>query len=254
MQRWLILLLIAPLFLQTSCRQKKSTGTLQRTQSTTPFWAVWVGSPTIAVRSCEKFSISLRNGITEAQTLEGMNFALSSSQNSRFYEDPYCTHPITEAHIAKDEARVSVYFLADNGGTYNLTAAPVGVAFPPASFLVNVNGRAFLESSTEQVDFGTVTVGESKIITVTLTNNGTSSANDLQQGLPLMVAPFRFSGNAYPGLGGSCGGKLEEEESCTLNLEYAPEETGVDTGMLVINFSDDLTASSVTLHLNGVGG
>ncbi len=251
MQKWVVPLLISTFIFHTSCRQKRNNGDLQRSKNTTPYWAIWIGNPTLAVRSCEKYILALRNGLTEAQTLEDMVFTLNSSVGSKFYEDPYCIHPKSELTIAKDQSRVAVYFLADYGGDYSIAASPTEAAFPPASMIVSVNGSSTLEPSEDLLNFGTVKVGENKIMTVTLTNTGTDTADNIQQGVPLIVSPFRFSGNAYPGTEGDCSGSLEAGESCQLALEYAPDEVGNESQVLTLNFSDEVTSRSIQIDLVG---
>ena len=52
----------------------------------------------------------------------------------------------------------------------------------------------------------------------------------------ILNAHFRFVGNAYPGVGGTCAKTLEPRSTCTVKLRFSPQSEGLKRGLVRINY------------------
>jgi hypothetical protein len=81
-----------------------------------------------------------------------------------------------------------------------------------------------VDANTNSLDFGSVTVGQTKTLTLSFINTGSTNAT-LPSTFGAVVAPFAFAGGAYPGTGGTCtaaGSITGSGGSCTVVITYSP--------------------------------
>ncbi len=52
----------------------------------------------------------------------------------------------------------------------------------------------------------------------------------------ILNAHFRFVGNAYPGLGGTCAKTLEPRSTCTVMMRFSPQSEGLKRGLVRVNY------------------
>jgi trimeric autotransporter adhesin len=108
--------------------------------------------------------------------------------------------------------------------------------------LVGTASVSTIALSPTALDFGTVNVGASETLTVSVTN--TSAA-------PVTFLGVSGSGD-YAGAQGTCpanGATLSAGSSCVLNVSFAPSTTGTRTGTL--SLSTDATQIPLTVSLTG---
>ncbi len=100
-------------------------------------------------------------------------------------------------------------------------------------------------------DFGSLSVGSSTQMTLTLTNSGQASATTIAaSGL---ASPFSFLGGAYPGTGGTCALTLAAGANCTLVVDFSPTATGALSGVINIDYNDGSLAQTLSYGVTGTG-
>jgi hypothetical protein len=106
-------------------------------------------------------------------------------------------------------------------------------------------------SDAPTYDFGSRVVGAKVEHVFTVTNAGGVPATALAA-TPL-VAPFSFSGGAFPGTGGSCGATLDAGASCTVAVTFSPAAAGASAGTLALGYGDGVATASASEGLTGTG-
>ncbi len=86
----------------------------------------------------------------------------------------------------------------------------------PASLAMSVAGA----TDAQNYDFGAVTQGQKKEVTIVVSNSGEESATTLNDAG--LEAPFSLKGGTFPGTGGTCTDTLAGGASCNVVIEYAP--------------------------------
>lgn len=113
----------------------------------------------------------------------------------------------------------------------------------------NPPGEAAFGFSTGSLDFGSVGVGGNSMQSVTVTNYGDAPGN---------LPPFSLTGAGFMVSGGTCTGgmELDEDESCTVQVTFAPAAAGPASGVLGLGTQSTLRgfATSVSLAGTGVAG
>lgn len=115
-------------------------------------------------------------------------------------------------------------------------------ATPPAVLAIN-QGPTF--------NFGTVTSGQVKDQSFTVSNSGGSSASSMAA--VALAAPFSFKGGTYPGTGGTCGTDLAPAANCTIVVRFAPSAAAVSNATLRVNYNDGTAAKNTTRAMTGTG-
>lgn len=92
------------------------------------------------------------------------------------------------------------------------------------------------------LDFGTLTTGNSATRTVTLSNPGTASTT--LNGITSTGAEFAIQSN-------TCGASLAPGASCAVNISFAPSTTGVRSGALTV--ASSAPGSPISIALSGTG-
>ena len=121
------------------------------------------------------------------------------------------------------------------------TAAPVvpsaleSVPSPPPA---STAGR--LEAQPLRIDFGTVSVGTTRVASVVLSNSGEANAD---------IPPFLLEDDKTKEITieHQCPARLTPTESCTIELHFKPRETGLLNTRFNINRADD---SSIAITLS----
>jgi len=145
-------------------------------------------------------------------------------------------------------------------GTCTITVAfsPTSAGFKQATFQINSNdpdvpsytvylsGRGYTEPdisvSPPQLSFGTLAVGQTATLSLTVTNTG--SADLIISGVSSPALPFSITSNtcAYT--------TLEPSEACQLSIRFAPTAAGTYNSSISIN-SNDPGTPTVTVNLTG---
>lgn len=130
--------------------------------------------------------------------------------------------------------------VADSGSQFTVAVSDTSgtVTSNPATLTVKAAGQ--LTTNTTNLNYGTVTLGSSKILPVTLTNMGGSS---------ISISNVTLSGAGVTASGVSSGLILAAGSSAAMNVTFAPFASGNLTGTITI-FSD-ATNSTVTISLLG---
>lgn len=85
---------------------------------------------------------------------------------------------------------------------------------------LSLNGFAFaiLSPNISLVDFGTNVINTPKIVTVSIQNVGNHKASSMQGSFA--IDAFKFTGDNYPGLNGTCQNFLSPGEACILEIKF----------------------------------
>jgi hypothetical protein len=97
--------------------------------------------------------------------------------------------------------------------------------------------------------FGTVAVGGTMDKTLTLTNNGGTSATELWGSG--VAAPFSFKGGAFPGTGGTCSTTLAASATCTFIITFSPTTIATFNDTVDISYFDGVVYQSASRNLTG---
>ncbi|MCB9073113.1 MAG: choice-of-anchor D domain-containing protein, partial [Bdellovibrionaceae bacterium] len=100
-------------------------------------------------------------------------------------------------------------------------------------------------------DFGAAVIGTTVNYTFTVTNTGGIDATTIT-GTGL-VAPFTFTGGAYPGTGGTCGATLAAGANCAIVVSYSPTTLTTDTDTIQLNYYDGAVNQSAFRDVTGQG-
>jgi len=111
---------------------------------------------------------------------------------------------------------------------------------------------AMLEySNIDSNNFGKVMLAYSSYRTIHLKNIGekiaTFTANAFNNSF------FSYTGNAFPGLNGTCNLILEPEATCTIELKYTPMDIELNETILSINYFDAERNTTFEIPLYGEG-
>ena len=106
------------------------------------------------------------------------------------------------------------------------------------------------EIGTYGYGFGIVDSGSSAIVTLTLTNIGPLTAENISFGIPSSTINFNYTGGVFPGESGDCTSTLTPGSGCTIQLTYSPLSAD-DTDSIVINYDNGVSSNSFTINLGG---
>ncbi len=106
-------------------------------------------------------------------------------------------------------------------------------------------------STTTPHDFGSVSVGGSQSVTLSLMNSGQTTASSLTA--VALAAPFAYTGGSFPGTSGTCGFSLAAGSSCLLNLEFIPSIGGAFSETLSLTYDDGFNLLTLSKNLQGTG-
>ncbi len=98
-------------------------------------------------------------------------------------------------------------------------------------------------------DFGRTAPGESSTHLFEITNAGRGPASQIQ-GLALQ-SPFAYVGGLYPGTGGNCQDALVAGASCTVHVEFSPNQVGTFNNRLGLSYSDGANMREVFRNIFG---
>lgn len=109
---------------------------------------------------------------------------------------------------------------------------------------------AKVETSLANVDFGVHLITDSNDRTVIFTNTGDATAENIVWSNP--TSPFSYKGNAFPGLGGTCGSILEGGASCTMILSYSSNTAASHSEILTWNYKTPVTTANDNVNMVGL--
>jgi len=114
---------------------------------------------------------------------------------------------------------------------------------PGSPQTVNLTGTGtVVELNPTSLNFGSVTIGSSGVLTTTLTNVGSTF---------LSITSIIVTGSSEFSQTNTCGSGVGGGESCTITVTFRPTVAGSVTGD--VSISDDGGASPQTVPLSGVG-
>ena len=105
------------------------------------------------------------------------------------------------------------------------------------------------------IDFGTVKTDQIKSKEVFIKNIGLYKAEIKNHRQLLEHLNFKFVGNSWPGVNGTCGQDMiiEQNETCSIVIEFNPAEEGLQELESQLNYYNGFTDSSLDLSLKGIG-
>lgn len=116
--------------------------------------------------------------------------------------------------------------------------------------LVGVGGTsADLEANLGNFNLGLKELSTTTTQEIVITNSGDLIAEDISATLLNGSNNFSFKGGTYPGVGGTCGTRLNGKISCKVVLEYVAEIVGTHNDSLVLSYTNPETASTLTIPL-----
>lgn len=141
--------------------------------------------------------------------------------------------------------------------TINVTFKPVGVDTRSATLLITdaagTQTVGLTGSSTEvtlsptTLAFGSVTVGQTKMLTTTLTNTGSTVLSIVSPGITITgTASADYSQT------NTCGTSVPGGGNCSITVTFKPTKTGSRPGTLNINDNGGLSPQKVTLTGSGI--
>jgi len=140
---------------------------------------------------------------------------------------------------------ISINFAPTETGTIDGAITIIDNA-PNSPHIIGLSGTGLgqVTMSPASLNFGTVAIGGNSTLSVKVTNNTTSTVNNLT---------FAPSGDysAAPGSTSPCGGSLSSKSSCNENITFAPTQTGSVNGAVVI--TDSAANSPQVASLVGTG-
>jgi centrosomal CEP192-like protein/ASPM-SPD-2-Hydin domain-containing protein len=144
------------------------------------------------------------------------------------------------------QSNFNIVFSPKTAGTVSGSVSILSDASNSPS-VVSVSGAgmaatALLTSSASSLNFGSVSVGSNKMLSVTLANTGNSKVTMSNVGV---------SGSSYSASGVSAGLALAPGQTATLDLTFSPKTSGSLPGSITV--SSDATDSPATISLSGVG-
>ncbi|MEQ9131893.1 MAG: choice-of-anchor D domain-containing protein [Salinisphaeraceae bacterium] len=204
---------------------------------------------------------SIDFGVTEVQTTESRTVTVSNTGTANLtvgtVNPPAAPFGVTPSGdncsgrvlAGGSSCSVTVFFSpSDDGGFSDVLEIPSD----DRSVSVSVEGEAVLAASPAgeidpgEVDFGSVTVGQSEIRTVTVSNDGNAqlSINSLS-GLAL---PFSIMST-------NCGSGVAAGGSCSINVRFAPAVQGSSDDVLSVQTNDGVLTANVVGEgvVDGVG-
>ncbi len=138
---------------------------------------------------------------------------------------------------------IAILFTPTSAGTLRgtLSVASSATAQPLTAALSGVGTQPQLSVSPTSLNFGTVAVGSTSTLSLTLINSSSSPVDGLA-----------FSTTAGYSVASTCGiTTLNANSSCAVSVTFAPTASGVTTGTLTINSTDP--AAPLTVVLSGAG-
>ncbi len=201
-------------------------------------------------------SADIANGSPTATTVYSLNFGAVT--DGPF--DAYCilendTNESNCTYVSSGTLPASYTVSAINGAktlSVWLKDAAGNVSTRVDSDTVSLQQTAVLTATPSPHSFGTVAVGSTNVIGITVSNAGSGAASTIAEGSPL-VAPFQYSGGSYPGTGGTCGTSLAAGANCSLIVEFTPASTGLTTEVVDVSYYDGTSNQSLTVNLDGTG-
>jgi hypothetical protein len=103
-------------------------------------------------------------------------------------------------------------------------------------------------------DYADLALGTAVTHDFVLRNEGSGGAHAIEASIA--GSPFAFAGGTYPGDGGTCGGSLAANASCTIVVTAAPDRWGPTTGELALSYDDAVMGAAsveIGLGVRGVG-
>jgi hypothetical protein len=114
--------------------------------------------------------------------------------------------------------------------------------------LMGIGGTsANLEANTGSFNLGLKEISSKTSQEIIITNTGDLNAEEMSANFLNGSTPFLFKGGAYPGVGGTCTGRLIGKASCKIILEYAPLNAGVHSDSVKFNFKNPEADGSLTI-------
>jgi uncharacterized delta-60 repeat protein len=140
---------------------------------------------------------------------------------------------------------VLLFFIASCSKSKVVSSDPIGP--------IDLSYESYLIASSEDsLDFGVVDVGfKSNAIKIRLTNLGALNAEITN--LTINHSSFKYTGDVYPGLNGSCSNIINSSTSCNLEIEFIPDSINVYNFEYTLNYIDAIRSKQISVVLSGEG-
>jgi hypothetical protein len=185
----------------------------------------------------------------------------SANQNFVLVPATLATFPSCGTLLASGQScEIGLMFVASTlGGDSSLITASYGLngdgqtLVTETSVYVTVVSPAILAFSVtpQPLDFGTKAAGSSTVKTLVIENIGSSRSTEMVS--HALSFPFAYLGGQYPGTGGTCLDTLNAHSSCSTRIQYIPQSTSADFGIITLSYSDGSINRSSQLDLKGQG-
>jgi hypothetical protein len=193
-----------------------------------------------------RFGAQLIGTTSSAQSVTLSNYGTTSlsianiTVNGNFSESNSCGSSLPSGA----SCTISVIFKPTQRGTRNGTLAIVDNA-PNSPQKVSLTGMGtVVELNPVSLDFGTVTVGQTKTLPTTLTNVGVTG---------LSISSITITGDfADYSQTNTCDGSVGAGQSCTISVTFKPSVAGSYSGDVAV--ADNGGASPQQVTLSGTGG
>lgn len=169
-------------------------------------------------------------------TVAGQTFTLNTSSHLPISINPGQTYDVTVGFTPG----ANTTYTGDLTAVDSAARRVAHCRFNGSGYAGNADTRQ-LSASTGTLNFGTVPLGSSATVSVTLTSTG-NSAVTVRQAI-FDKAGFAVSGATFPL-------KLNPQESATLQVQFKPSVAGSVSGHLALS-SDDSTNSTLAINLQG---
>ncbi|MBU6376398.1 MAG: choice-of-anchor D domain-containing protein, partial [Bdellovibrionales bacterium] len=139
-------------------------------------------------------------------------------------------------------ATLTLNYSNDNGTARSASTSLTGTGLAPAN--LQISGTANISPTVN---------GSTANFDLTLSNTGGTAALSITAAS--LSSPFKFQGSgSYPG-GGTCGGVLNANSSCTIKLAYTPTISGSHSATLTLTYNNGISSSqTVSQALTGSSG
>jgi len=198
---------------------------------------------TVTVGETRMESVNITNTGDFASSLVLGTIGLSGSAAFRI-ADGSCVAEVTELQ-GGESCTIEVEFAPGSTGPFQATLSVNSTADSAQTILTGSGSSvAEIQLSPTELDFGAVPVGTASTERFSVSNTGGIASE-------LVLTDLGISGQRFEITGGTCavGTKLSSQDSCTVEVEFAPLLAGNYAGLLAIESS----AGNVQANLAGKG-
>jgi len=178
---------------------------------------------------------------------------LTGAGAGTFYSDSVCTTVVTSVTILAGTSSTNFYFRDNTVEVVALTATDAASVLTPGTLVVSITPPVAVLTISDgpTFDYGTVSTGAASDHTFTVSNTGAATATAMAAGTPALVAPFSYTGGAYPGTGGTCTTTLAAAATCTIVVRFAPTVVATFSDTVRVSYNNNSVVTEATVGVTG---